>query len=52
MTSLFHLLNLLRDRLSRRDRLALQKRRLGTLLRQRGISRPVARDICWHFFNH
>lgn len=51
MTSPFRLLSLLRARLSRRASPTLQKRRLETLLRQRGIPRSTARDICWHFFN-
>lgn len=51
INAITHLLRLLRSHLSRRASLALQKRRLETLLRQRGIPRSTARDICWHFFN-
>ena len=53
MTAALHLWSLLPARLGRRahDRRALAKRKLETLLREHGMPRSQAREICWHFFN-
>ena len=53
MIAICHAWALLRARLGRRahDRRALAKRKLETLLREHGMPRSQARDICWHFFN-
>lgn len=51
MTSLFHLLDLLRALLSRRERLTLEKRRLEEILHRNGMSRARSKQAAWEFFN-
>lgn len=54
MNSLFHLLTLIRARLSRpdpRDRLTLEKRRLEEILHRNGMSRARSKQAAWEFFN-
>lgn len=54
MTSIKHLFNLIRARLSRpdpRERLTLEKRRLEEILHRNGMSRARSKQAAWEFFN-